>query len=99
MQQKKIKPIVLVFWHEHFHSITSEFKVHPSILDVSYTVHAQMGLAFAQKNWAHCDALTRSFGICSNSVNRKIEFSHVIEQARDGKNVECAESAFLWVDR
>src|SRR5688500_13585840 len=93
MQQQNIKPIVLVPWHVHPDAITPELKMHALVLDIADAVESKVGVTFAKEDGADCDAGCWGVGV----GEREVDFAHVVEETRDGEDVERAEGALLRV--
>jgi hypothetical protein len=67
--------------------------MHALVFDISHTVQTEVRVALAKENGTYGDPCCGSIGVRHGEV----DFSHVVQETRDGEDVQCAKGAFLYV--
>ena len=93
MNEKYIKPLLLILRHIHLHPVTPQLNVHPRILHVPDAIQRKTRVAPPYTYGSDCDACI--FGILSG----KGDFTYVIDEARYGEEVQGTEGTVLAVRR
>lgn len=97
MHQEHVEPFLLCnfssFGHEHLHPITPQLVMHPRVLDVPHAVHCEVRITLPEQDRPDTDPFVRC--IIDRFVGCEVELAKVVEDARDGEDVESTEGAFL----